>query len=167
MEPEVVSQREAQYLLGMMYQLGEYVQKDKKEALRLYFLSAAQGYISAMNNIGVVYAVGGDGVVANLEEAATWYRKAAEQGDATSQNQLGELYLYGRGVQKDYVEAMKWFLKASRSSERANYNLGSIYEKGLGVPQDLGKARSYYQVAQSKGSLSAKNKLAEMDKSIK
>jgi hypothetical protein len=167
MEPEVVSHREAQYLLGMMYQLGEYVQKDKKEALRLYFLSAAQGYISAMNNIGVVYAVGGDGVVASAEEAAKWYRKAAEQGSTTSQTQLGELYLSGSGVKQDYGEAMQWFLKASKSSDRANYNIGKIYEKGLGVPVDLEKARSFYLVAQSKGSLSAKSRLAELDKSIK
>jgi TPR repeat protein len=41
-------------------------------------------------------------------EAVKWYRKAAEQGDAPAQFNLGNSYANGEGVAKDAVEAAKW-----------------------------------------------------------
>ena len=40
------------------------------------------------------------------------YRKAAEQGDSNAQLSLGSCYQFGKGVNKDYAEAEKWYLKA-------------------------------------------------------
>ena len=37
----------------------------------------------------------------NMVEAAKWYRKAAEQGNADAQNRLGVRYDRGEGVSKD------------------------------------------------------------------
>ena len=45
--------------------------------------------------------------------ATEWFRKAAEQGDADSQLDLGWMYLDGLGVPKDEKEAAKWFQKAA------------------------------------------------------
>ena len=42
-------------------------------------------------------------------EAAAWYLKAAEQGDADAQYNLGGMYGKGEGVPQDDVEAYKWF----------------------------------------------------------
>ena len=39
-----------------------------------------------------------------------WYRKAADQGFAEAQTNLGVMYGTGRGVVKDEVEAYKWHL---------------------------------------------------------
>ena len=51
----------------------------------------------------------------DYKEAVKWYRKAADQEDATAQFNLGAMYYYGRGVEQDFVEAHKWFvLSASR-----------------------------------------------------
>ena len=47
----------------------------------------------------------------NSGEAAKWYRRAAEQGDAEAQKRLALLYLQGRGVAKDPREAEKWYRK--------------------------------------------------------
>ena len=47
-----------------------------------------------------------------MVEAAQWYRKSAEQGDADAQCKLGLCYEDGRGVVKDMVEAEKWKDKA-------------------------------------------------------
>jgi uncharacterized protein len=41
-------------------------------------------------------------------EALTWYRKAADQGDADGQLSLGSMYRFGQGVPRDYAEAMKF-----------------------------------------------------------
>ena len=39
-----------------------------------------------------------------------WFRKAADQGNALAQANLGVMYADGRGVVKDEVEAYKWYL---------------------------------------------------------
>ena len=54
----------------------------------------------------------GDCVAKNYAEAVKWYRKAAEQGLADAQNNLGRCYFLGDGVPKDYVEGYKWLLLA-------------------------------------------------------
>ncbi len=51
----------------------------------------------------------GTGVPQDYAEAGKWYRKAAEQGDADSQLNLGMMYQNGFGVQKDQREAAKWY----------------------------------------------------------
>ncbi len=41
-------------------------------------------------------------------EAARWYRRAAEQGHAGGQLSLGNMYKRGQGVPQDNVQAYKW-----------------------------------------------------------
>jgi TPR repeat protein len=40
-------------------------------------------------------------------------KKAAEQGDAEAQNNLGLMYYEGEGVSQDYMEAAKWYRLAA------------------------------------------------------
>ena len=49
----------------------------------------------------------------NNKEAVKWFRKAAEQGDATAQYYLGLCYYRGKGVRKDHEEALRWLCMAS------------------------------------------------------
>ena len=49
----------------------------------------------------------GKGVPQDYAEAVKWYRRAAEQGDAYAQNNLGLMYANGKGVPQDYAEAVK------------------------------------------------------------
>ncbi|MDA1310441.1 MAG: hypothetical protein O2985_12665, partial [Proteobacteria bacterium] len=42
-----------------------------------------------------------------------WYRKAAEQGDASAQNNLGIMYRNGKGVPQDNVLAHMWWSLAT------------------------------------------------------
>ena len=59
----------------------------------------------------------GRGVPQDDMEAVRWYRRAAEQGDADAQVNLGFMYDEGRGVPQDDVQAHKWYnLAASRIS---------------------------------------------------
>ena len=53
------------------------------------------------------------GVPKNASQAVTWYRKAAEQGDADAQFNLGVMYAKGVGVPKDASQAVTWFRKAA------------------------------------------------------
>ena len=43
-----------------------------------------------------------------MEQAASWYRRAADQGDPTAQGTLGVLYSMGQGVPQSDVEAYFW-----------------------------------------------------------
>ena len=55
------------------------------------------------------------GVLQDFAEGVAWYRLAAEQGNASAQVALGELYADGRGVPQDLVEGHAWLnLAASR-----------------------------------------------------
>jgi TPR repeat protein len=47
-------------------------------------------------------------VLQDYAEAARWYRKAAEQGNAIAQTNLGTMYFQGQGVPQDYAEAVRW-----------------------------------------------------------
>ncbi|MBV1889609.1 MAG: SEL1-like repeat protein, partial [Gammaproteobacteria bacterium] len=51
----------------------------------------------------------GDGVAQNFERAAEWYLQAAEQGDALAQFNLGRMYRFGEGVEKDMSTAALWY----------------------------------------------------------
>ena len=55
----------------------------------------------------------GIGVPQVYQQALTWDRKAAEQGNASAQNNLGMMYTHGRGVPQDDQEALKWIRLAA------------------------------------------------------
>ena len=52
------------------------------------------------------------GVDRDPAQAAHWWRKGAEAGDADGQAMLGAALLIGNGVTKDGVAALMWLLRA-------------------------------------------------------
>jgi TPR repeat protein len=97
----------AQYNLGVMYDQGEGVAPDDKEAVKWYRLAADQGIAQAEFNLGHMYYEG-HGVAQDYKEAMKWYRLAADQGLAQAQSNLGVMYAQGQGVAQDYVRAHMW-----------------------------------------------------------
>jgi TPR repeat protein len=59
----------------------------------------------------------GQGVTPDQAEAVRWYRKAAEQGDADGQFNLGFMYAKGQGVTQDQAEAVRWYRKAAEQGD--------------------------------------------------
>ena len=57
--------------LGLMYEFGNGVPANAREAARWYRLAADQGYAAAQKNLGVMYEFG-KGVPANAREAERW-----------------------------------------------------------------------------------------------
>ncbi len=78
------------YMVGLMYDRGEGVQEDKKEAAQWFRKAAELGDVRAQYRIGQMYQYG-LGVEQNNEEAAKWYRKAAGQGFESARNALKSL----------------------------------------------------------------------------
>ena len=101
-----------QYNLGVMYDNGQGVKQDHREAVAWYRKAAAQGDAQAQFNLGNMCRKG-QGVKQNRKEAVEWYRKAAEQGFAEAQNNLGVMYGNGQGVPQDFAEALQWWQSAA------------------------------------------------------
>jgi TPR repeat protein len=65
-------------------------------------------------------------------------RPIAERGDAQAQNSLGAMYYNGKGVVKDFKEAVKWYrLAAAQGNISAQLNLASMYYEGEGVAENF------------------------------
>ena len=61
-----------------------------------------------------------------------WYQKAAEQGNADAQYNLGFCYSNGNGVEQSYEEAVKWYQKAAEQGNAyALERLESIKKQGI------------------------------------
>ena len=58
------------------------------------------------------------------------------------------MHYEGRGVPRDYAEALVWFRRAAEQGEpAAQANLGRIYGNGQGVPQDYILAHMWFNLA--------------------
>ena len=81
-------------------------------------------------------------------QAASWYRKAAERGDATAQNCLGNCYFSGKGVDQSDMYALAWYQRAAaQDNPDGMVNLGYCYYIGKGIAQDYDTAMSWLQKA--------------------
>ena len=77
---------------------------------------------------------------------------AASNGNAEAQKNLGNRYLFGKGIEKSEADAMFWYQKsAMQGYANAQYNLGYMYQRGLGVKQNNEKAFEWYKLSAEKG----------------
>lgn len=99
----------------------------------------------------------------NYQEAAAWLRKAAAQGNAIAQNNLGHMYETGRGVAQDHRKTVRLYREAAEQGIAvAQDNLGRMYGNGLGVAQDDHEAVRWYRKAAEQGNAGAQARLAFM-----
>lgn len=148
----------AQYSLGVMYENGEGVPQDLKEAAQWYQMAAEQGNAKAQIIIGFRYAND-----KNFKEAVIWYRQAAEFGNASVQYVLGVKHDNGLGVSQNYIEAFKWYrMAAEQGDAKAQSNLGVLYHNGLGIPQNHIEAVKWYRMAAEQGNAPAQRNLGVM-----
>ena len=97
-------------------------------------------------------------------DASYWYRKAAEQGHAGAQYELGGAYLEGRGREEgaDVAKAVCWYRKAAEQGHaEARYELGRGYREGWGVGEDadVAQAECWYRKAAEQGHVEARYEL--------
>ena len=68
-----------------------------------------QGYDRAQYYLAKVYLIGSP-TLQEDQHACRWLTRAARQGERRAQANLGVMYGLGRGVPKDFVLALKWFI---------------------------------------------------------
>ena len=102
----------------------------------------------------------GEGVPQDYNEAVRWFRKAADQGLADAQFNLGIMYFHGEGIAQDLNEAVRWIRKASdQGFANAQVNLGALYYAGKGVTQDLKKALVLVSAGEANSDVKVAHKL--------
>ena len=88
------------------------------------------------------------------------YLADAEKGDVHAQFKLGVSYYKGDGVEKNYVEAVKWFRKAAEQGDIvAQYNLGLCCYEGDGMERTYAEAAKWWRKAAEQGYANAQTRL--------
>jgi TPR repeat protein len=111
----------AQYQLGVMYADGEKVPQDYAESVRWLQLSIQSDegdYISdAILRLGIAYYKG-EGIDQNYTTALNYFGAVGYyKNNAEAQRLLGQMYLQGIGVKKNYSEAKVWLKKACDNND--------------------------------------------------
>ena len=143
------------------------IQEDDATAL-LYFQKAAEyGDPSAINMMVAFYTYG-FGVEQDPDKALELSAFLADKGDEEALLAMEEnAYAYyagtKEGVDINYTTSFKYYLKLTEyGNERAMFNIGLLYEYGLGVAPDHSKAIEWLKKAQDLGYEPASEKLNEL-----
>jgi len=103
----------------------------------------------------------GAGVKKNIEKAASWLERAAEDGQPVAQETMGVLYQTGTGVAADLSRAIRWYESAAHSGNvKAMANLGKVYAGGSSEGTDFVKAAQWFARAAGFGDVDAEFDLA-------
>ncbi len=117
---------EAEFGLGLLYDLGNGTPEDPGSAFAWYMLAADAGVPAAEFNVAAMYAAG-RGVAQSSEKAALWYARAGARGHHRAQFSLGLLYQQGDGVPRNPAAAAVWFkLAAEGGLSAANDRLKAL-----------------------------------------
>ena len=134
-----------------------YMNGDDEGALLLNLMAANQGSNLAVSNaawllekkrgvqgeVGKYFPGGTDYLMISLLSAA------ADSGSVESMLCLGDMYFYGRGVEKNAPLAAEKYLAASgHGSAQGFFNLAIMHQYGLGLEQDFHLAKRYFDHAQ-------------------
>jgi TPR repeat protein len=94
----------------------EYVKGVCGERLGLWKFFAARGQAEAQWLVADCL-LEGVGTAKDPNQAAAWFRKAAEQGLALGQRSLANRYLRGEGVPANRSEALRWYRLAAAQGD--------------------------------------------------
>ena len=79
-------------------------------------------------------------------------RERAQAGDPVAQFNMAVRYAEGIGVQRDYLEAAKWYgAAADQGDAPAQFNLGLMFYQGTGLPKNLDYAYALFGLAAAQG----------------
>jgi TPR repeat protein len=161
---------DALYSLGKIYEFGKGVPASKAKSTE-YYEKAAE-----LNQVNALLILGDRLSIFNHEEKSVRAREYFEKAIQLNNDDdsaifkikddyytyflrallnLGQYYLRGIGVERDYIKARKYFERIIKlnigNRGPASFDLGQIYLDGLGVEQDCLKAREYFNIADSEG----------------
>lgn len=93
------------------------------------------------------------------------YKKSlenAKSGDSYAQYDVGDCYMHGTGVEKDFVKAFEWYkASADQGNPYALEKLGNCYYNGTGTVQDYKRAFELFLKSYESGNLYASGNIAK------
>ncbi len=141
LEHNALSDSKASYELGLQYLYGNSkhnIQKNYELAQRYLVISANQSNAYANYELGKIY-YNGVGVEADTEISNNYFLKAHDLLLSELPNEIFESLNYNIPIPNIDYDTCKTL-----------YTLGTMYYKGLGVPQDYQKAEMYFSASQEK-----------------
>ena len=87
---------------------------DFKEAIKWYKKAYTLGESKATYEIGMLYKEGDKTLKQNYSKAFEWFYKSAIQNHMSAQIEVGDMYMNSLGVEKNLIEAIKWYKRASK-----------------------------------------------------
>lgn len=125
---------EAEYSLGLFYLNEEH---DESQGILWCKRAADHAHTEAALLLGKMYAQGYESLSPDMHEAAKWYLRAAEEGNAQAQYVYGLMCLTGSGVPLDKQQGLLWImLSAGQDNRSAIRQLIQCYDKGIGTQRD-------------------------------
>ena len=159
----------AQVYTGACYYSGQGFQQNLTEALKWFSVAAKNGNKNAQFLLGEMYS-DGQGTELNLSLAKEWYEKSAAQGHVSAQKKLDKLQkswnvpykqLTVADMAGKVIDGDAYFVSAANSAQsgdaKAQFELGVMYFRGIGVPQDYIKALDFFEKAAAQGHERAKD----------
>jgi len=131
-------------------------------AMELALPRAQLGDPAAQTLLAELFA-GGLGVARNMDDAAFWYKQAAESGDASAQFKYGLMLLEGRYVEPDRAKAEELMKKAADAGNAfAQFNHAQILVSEKPGDAGIFEALPYFEKAAEQGVADAQYALAQI-----
>jgi TPR repeat protein len=139
--------------IGVMYESGRGMRLDRAEAARWYAKAVTKGYGEAEYRLARFYedpdTARSAGLAADPQRSLELDRLAASHGNMDAAVEIGPRFETGSGgVIRDAALAESWYRTAAeRGNPTGQFYLGSLYERGVGVPEDPVEAYKWYELA--------------------
>ncbi len=132
----------ANFQLGKIYYLKKYKRRDLNKAFKYFKKAADYHHLKAKYNLAVIYSLK-QFKKHSYKSSYKLFYDLATLDYAKAQYKVGIYLLYGIGVEKDYTMAREWLERAyfKNNYKKAACAIAAIYANGLGVIQNLGRAR--------------------------
>lgn len=151
------SDDQALYSLGVCFSSGKGCEKNETVAEMCWNIAARSGNINALKQLESL-------TTSETKRFDLFLSAAQTTGDAKSEYELAERYLYGLGVDINYKSAEYWYtLSAEQMYPQAYRGLGDLYMYGFGVPKNVAEAQKYYESGSFYGDELSNERLADLD----
>lgn len=153
----------AAYELAALYEAGLGVKRDYKRAKHFYELAIKRGHRDAHFNLALLYN-GEQAPFSDLKRARELMHVVAQKGDLEAQFILATMMNSSLGkISSNPSQALHWLGRAAnRGHEKAQFQLGMQYLKGLNVARDSKVAYQWFSKAAKKNVAGAHFNLALM-----
>lgn len=160
-------QYDCAYLLGYAYDYGKGIEVNKDLAEKNYQIcinnSENKELISnsKLELAGILWKKASD--QCDMNNIIKLYEDAINNNNYKAMYLLGDKYYSGYKIEQDYDLAMFYFKMAARFNYgRAEFNIGKMYEEGLGIIKSSEKAIEWYKLASTHGEVQALVSMADI-----